>query len=198
MEINFSQSDMAYEPVDNYVANDAEVPYVPTDMPVVDTYHFSSVSITPDSFTAIEYDSLCPMAKIDVVLNVYITDETTGVQSSYKVIKRLGFDKAKLAMEAVSATPISVVETVDQAHLDEINQAYTDEKARIYARKVAKLPFATANHKFEARIKLKDGSTESILIERARNAGHAAIMVIDDIIPSKFKEASILSITPKI
>jgi hypothetical protein len=194
MEINFSQSDMAYEPVDNYVASDAEVPYAP----VVDTYHFSSVSVAPESFTVVEYDSLCPMAKMDVVLNVYITDETTGVQSSYKIVKRLGFDKVKLAMEAATVMPLSVVETIDQEHIDAINQAYTDEKVRIYARKVAKLPFAASNNQFEARIKLKDGSSEFILIERARNVGHAAIMIIDDIIPSKFKGASILSITPKI
>lgn len=47
---------------------------------------------------------------MDLVLNVSITNPTTGTYSTYKIVKRLAMDKCKLAVDAEGMTPHQVVE----------------------------------------------------------------------------------------
>lgn len=50
------------------------------------------------------------MISLDLVLNVSVTNPSTGTCSTYKVVKRLSMDKCKLAVDAETLTPFQVVE----------------------------------------------------------------------------------------
>lgn len=73
------------------------------------------IMVYSDGCTPVNAGSDDAMAMFDVTLCVCCCDPATGRQTTYKVVKRLAFDKAKLASQAEHGTPISVVEAMDPA-----------------------------------------------------------------------------------
>jgi len=55
------------------------------------------------------YDPECEVCTFDVVFNVCIREGDTS--KTYRVIKRIGIDKVKLACEAECSAPVSIVES---------------------------------------------------------------------------------------
>ena len=74
------------------------------------------------------------MISMDLVLNVCVTNPTTGTSSTYKVVKRLSMDKCKLACEAELGTPFQVVEGEGEPEDPTLVEA--EMKAFYYAREV--------------------------------------------------------------
>lgn len=68
------------------------------------------INVYVDSATATGVVSGSPLVAVDVVLNVSINNPENGSYSSYKIIKRISFDKIKLALQAETETPFQVVE----------------------------------------------------------------------------------------
>lgn len=70
-----------------------------------------NINIFASSINATEYTVMANgIASFDVVFSVNITDEV-GNTKTYQVVKRIGVDKCKMAAEAESGTPVSIVET---------------------------------------------------------------------------------------
>lgn len=154
-----------------------------------------AITITPDSFTTVEYHSSGDMMFMDVVFSVICTDEETGQQKSYKLVKRLGFDKFKLAHEAKQLEPV-IIESKGKSVFanPQMEKLYETEKAVITAKKIAKLPIDYGKNLFEVVIQDQSGSTTVCHIQ-ARNEGHALMKFVDDVIPNQFPGSSILKIS---
>ena len=73
----------------------------------------SHISIYVDSTSMANYDQNDPNAMVDLVMTVNITDPNSNQSKLYKLIKRLSFNKIKLACEAESGTPVQVIEDLD-------------------------------------------------------------------------------------
>lgn len=78
----------------------------------------AQINVYSSSFTASEYGpSDSNIVSFDVVFTVTISDNNSTNCKTYQVVKRIGVDKCKLAAEASSGTPISIIEAkkvVDQ------------------------------------------------------------------------------------
>jgi hypothetical protein len=59
------------------------------------------------------YDPECEVCTFDVIFNVCIREGDTS--KTYRVIKRIGIDKIKLACDAECSAPISIVESKTEA-----------------------------------------------------------------------------------
>lgn len=75
------------------------------------------------------YDPECNVCSFDVVFNVGIREG--DISKTYRVVKRIGIDKVKLACDAECSTPISVVEHNEEAKKAEA--AATAKRFRILA-----------------------------------------------------------------
>ena len=76
--------------------------------------HPSCVSVYAESITASgSYDGESPICTFDVVFNVGIREGETS--KTYRVIKRIGIDKVKLACDAECSAPVSIVEEKAEA-----------------------------------------------------------------------------------
>jgi hypothetical protein len=95
----------------------------------------SHISVYSDSIQPVSYDDTSPTVCFDMVLNVSIRDPQTGSCKNYKVIKRLAFDRVKLACQAEYMTPVSVVEAESE---EQKNQRLAEEAAAVSAAKAAK------------------------------------------------------------
>ena len=74
----------------------------------------SCISIYAETITASgSYDSESPVCTFDVVFNVGIREGETS--KTYRVIKRIGIDKVKLACDAECSAPVSIVEEKAEA-----------------------------------------------------------------------------------
>lgn len=90
----------------------------------------SCISIYAESITASgSYDSESPVCTFDVVFNVGIREGDTS--KTYRVVKRIGIDKVKLACDAECSSPVSIVEELAQARKAEA--AATAKRFRILA-----------------------------------------------------------------
>jgi len=67
------------------------------------------IYVYADGIPQVNQDRDMSMIFMDLVLNVSITNPTTGTCSAYKVVKRLSMDKCKLACDAEVLTPYQVV-----------------------------------------------------------------------------------------
>lgn len=75
------------------------------------------------------YDPECAVCTFDVVFNVGIREGE--MSKTYRVVKRIGIDKVKLACDAECSTPISIVEEKSQQKKEEA--AATAKRFRILA-----------------------------------------------------------------
>jgi hypothetical protein len=111
-------------PVLSVPAQNTDAADVPTEMPYYDVMSAEAlpadvssecdhITVYSDGCTAVNAGSKDAMALFDMTLCVCCCDPATGRMTTYRVVKRLAFDKAKLAAQAEHSTPISVVEAVD-------------------------------------------------------------------------------------
>lgn len=70
----------------------------------------SKITIYAGNITPISYADTDPIACFDVVFTVGM--QSDGASKTYQVVKRIGIDKCKLALQASSGSPVSVVEAV--------------------------------------------------------------------------------------
>jgi hypothetical protein len=72
-----------------------------------------TIAVYADSVASTEYCTAPEgIATFDVVFNVTVTDDD-GSYKTYKVVKRIGVNKAKLAAEVDNIAPVAVVEAAD-------------------------------------------------------------------------------------
>ena len=98
---------MAVEPAVDMTASVA----VPADVCPTKCNH---ISVSVDQATITNYDQENPCVCVDVVLSVSVNNPETGGGSTYKMVKRISFDKVKLALQAETMTPVQVVEAAEQ------------------------------------------------------------------------------------
>lgn len=120
---------MAAEPVAHPAAEPAFDPSVVIGSPN-SSMHPSCISVYAENITASgAYDPECEVCTFDVVFNVGIREGDTS--KTYRVVKRIGIDKVKLACDAECSTPVSVVEHAAEAKKAEA--AATAKRFRILA-----------------------------------------------------------------
>ena len=78
----------------------------------VKTDEYKHITAYVDSFSVVNVES--PNVLVDVVLSVNIANPQTYTSSQYKIVKRLSFDRVKLALQAEHLTPVQVVETLEE------------------------------------------------------------------------------------
>jgi len=70
----------------------------------------SKITVYAGNISPVSYNDTDPIACFDVVFTVGLNCE--GASKTYQVVKRIGIDKCKLAMQASSGAPVSVVEAI--------------------------------------------------------------------------------------
>lgn len=68
-----------------------------------------NVSVYAENISPVAYDQDDPIAAFDVVFCVCIVNDMNA--KTYKVVKRIGVDRMKMADDAATTTPISIVES---------------------------------------------------------------------------------------
>lgn len=92
--------------------------------------HPSVISVYAESIQPSgAYDPDCAVCTFDVVFNVGIREGDTS--KTYRVVKRIGIDKVKLACDAECSTPVSIVE--DKSEQKKAEAAATARRFRILA-----------------------------------------------------------------
>ena len=88
-----------------------ELPLVSTDVAALPMGSYSPAQITiySNNITPVAYNPDDTINAFDIVFSVQIA-EGVGTKT-YQVVKRIGIDKVKLAQQAQSSTPITVVES---------------------------------------------------------------------------------------
>ena len=90
----------------------------------------ATISIYPDSITPSGvYSPESPVVTFDIVFSVGVVED--GVSKTYRVVKRIGIDKCKLACDAECSAPVSIVEEKSEARKAEA--AATAKRFRILA-----------------------------------------------------------------
>jgi hypothetical protein len=72
------------------------------------------ITVYSQSITPTAYNQEDAMASFDIVFSVGVRCGD-GSSKTYQVVKRISLDKCKLAAEAETSTPVSVVEAVNKA-----------------------------------------------------------------------------------
>jgi hypothetical protein len=100
--------------------------------PEIDTSACSHITVSCDSASVTNYNPDEPNVCVELVLSVNVRNDAMGSSSNYKLIKRLKMDKCKLAYEAESHTPVSVVEDQEDQLVvaQEMNEFYAKKRAR--------------------------------------------------------------------
>lgn len=96
--------------------DDAEDATIAVGSPV-DKHDPANITVYANSITPVQYGGGEEVAAFDVVFSVGINCD--GVSKTYQVVKRIGVDKCKLACEAASSTPVSIVESKSAALKEE-------------------------------------------------------------------------------
>jgi hypothetical protein len=100
--------------------------------PEIDTSACSHITVSCDSASVTNYNPDEPNVCVELVLSVNVRNDAMGSSSNYKLIKRLKMDKCKLAYEAESHTPVSVVEDQEDPLVvaQQMNEFYAARRAR--------------------------------------------------------------------
>jgi len=90
-----------------------------TELPACISPECSHITVSVDSASgAGPYSDSSPEVFVDLVLNVNIMEKPEdgsvgyGTTRTYKIVKRVSLDKLKLAFQAESETPVSIVEAL--------------------------------------------------------------------------------------
>jgi hypothetical protein len=102
--------------------------------PDVATDACSHISVYVDSATMSTYDATNPQACVDLVLSVSIQNPTNQQTSCYKLVKRVAFDKVKLACQVEGTTPSQVIEAVTpEQEARRLAEMQAAQRARVLA-----------------------------------------------------------------
>jgi len=125
-------ADIAPAPVEPYDVPYAE-PVSDDSIAVGSPYHehdSACITVYPESITPSgAYDEKSPVCSFDIVFSVGIREG--DVSKTYRVVKRIGVDKCKLACDAECSTPISVVE--DKTKAQQTAALVTAKRFRVLA-----------------------------------------------------------------
>ena len=143
---------------------------------------YKHITVSVDSATITNYDNNMPMVNIDLVLNVNISmaacaGAPVSAVSSYKIVKRLGLDRIKLALQAEGMSPYQVVE--DQEDPAEVAKMMGEFYAARRARELVGLAEATGDKSFNVLFRFQDPANgenwigESVKIDAVKDAAHA-------------------------
>jgi hypothetical protein len=161
------------------------------------------IYVAVDSATVSNYSATDPMVCVDLVLTVGITNPIGGESMNYKMVKRLKLDKAKLAYEAESLTPIAVAEEEDPLEVARIMEAFY---AATRAREIAGLTESAGTKAFKVMISFDDEKASKehpdakhrasavVEIKAVRDAAHAR-HVFDVKYASKYPGVKITRVT---
>jgi len=69
-----------------------------------------NVTVYANSINPVSYGDDDPIVAFDCVFSVGIVCPDTGSTKTYQVVKRIGVDRMKMAADAESTTPVSIVE----------------------------------------------------------------------------------------
>lgn len=92
------------------------------------------VSVYFDSCTQSSYNDTDPVISFDLVFCVSVFNNTEAneiCQKTYKVVKRIGIDRCKIAVDAQSSVPITVVESVKEAAPSSVTSNIKQEFRRL-------------------------------------------------------------------
>lgn len=99
---------------------------IPTEVNCAQHKH---ISVYVDSAAIANYNYDDPCICVDLVLNIGITNPTTNATSNFKLVKRVSMDKVKLACQAETQTPVSVIEAKTEEQLQAEKLAEAQEVA---------------------------------------------------------------------
>lgn len=162
---------------------------------------FSHISVYLDQVTIASFNVEDPCVCIDMVLSVNVTNPTANTTNSYKLVKRLSFDKVKLALQAEQLTPVQVIEHVQEEDPLIVEQEAAEYKVRVRARELAGI--FESNGKLEATVlfkyKDKDGAncSGSVTYKAIESKAHARHVFDAKIDKKRFPEARITRVTLK-
>jgi hypothetical protein len=138
------------------------------------------INVSVDSATITNYDPAAPMVNVDLVLNVSISNDSCGMVSSYKIVKRLGMDRIKLALQAEGMEPYQVLEDADDAA--EVERMMSEFYAAKRARELCGLAESAGKRVFNVMFKFPEpthtgpGETwnsGTVKIDAVKDAAHA-------------------------
>lgn len=91
----------------------------------------ATVTVYAESINAVSYGGDSTVVAFDVVFSISCVCPESGRTESYKVVKRIGVDKMKLANDAKSSVPVSIVEAKAPAVREQF--LVSKERARVFA-----------------------------------------------------------------
>jgi len=186
---------VADEPVSYDVTAAVEVPKE------VDTAKFDHINVYVDQASVTNFDPNSPCVCVDVVLSVCISNPDNSANSTYKMVKRLSFDKVKLACQAEHMTPVQVVEAEEP---EEDQLVVEQEMAAFYARRriqeMAGIFESNGKKKFKILFKYDDPSgngvaSSEVTYDAIVDKAHARHVFGVKINKDKFKNAKIVRVT---
>ncbi len=167
----------------------------------VNTAKVDHISVWVDQANVVNFDPLDPCVCVDVVLSVSIRNEQTTSNSTYKMVKRLSFDKIKLACQAEHLTPVQVIEAEEP---EEDQLVAKQEMDAFYSRRriqeMAGIFESNGKKKFKVAFKYDDPSgngvaSSEVTYDALVDKAHARHVFGIKINRDKFKNAKIVRIT---
>ena len=159
------------------------------------------ISVYVDQATVTNYDQNNPCVCVDIVLSIGVNNPQTGSGSTYKMVKRISFDKIKLALQAETMTPVQVVESEKEDDPIIVEQENATYAAVLRARSLAGI--YESNGKLEATVLFKyvdkDGAncSGSVVYKYVENKAHARHIFDAKIDKTRFPDAKIVRVTLK-
>ena len=167
----------------------------------VNASKFDHISVYLDQATVANFNPEDPFVCVDMVLSVCITNSENGSSSTYKMVKRLSFDKVKLACQAEHLTPVQVVEA-EEPEEDQlvVEQEMTAFYARRRIQEMAGIFESNGKKKFKILFKYDDPSgngvaSSEITYDAIVDKAHARHVFGAKINKDKFKNAKIVRVT---
>lgn len=74
-----------------------------------------NITVYANSINPVSYSGDDPVAAFDVVFSVGVVCPVSGSTKTYQVVKRIGVDRQKMASDAQTSTPVSIVEAKQPA-----------------------------------------------------------------------------------
>lgn len=164
----------------------------------VSTSKFDHISVYLDQATVSNYEAEDPCVCVDMVLSVNITNLSSKCVNSYKLVKRVSFDKIKLALQAEQLTPVQVIEA-EEPEDDPLIVEQEDHRFQVAerAKEMAGIFTESRGDKtFKVMIKYDDPSgsgiaSTAITVDAVKDAAHARHVVKSKFL-GKYKNAKIV------
>ena len=110
-EMDDSYADGGYSSMVGLPADMSITSQDPTVIPaVLPTSSVKNITVYANSISAVSYSDDDPIVAFDVVFSVGTVCPESGTTKTYQVVKRIGVDREKMACDAQTSTPVSIVE----------------------------------------------------------------------------------------